>query len=91
MIPKEERQEDGAGMFMRPPHPDACQECAAVHHHSLPHNKYSLYYAMKFFNDYGREPTWGDAMAHCSDEVKEAVRELIRNKYDTTDQQEKSS
>lgn len=31
----------------------------------------SLYYQYKFHAAHGRWPTWVDAMAHCSEEIKE--------------------
>ncbi len=47
-----------------------CPVCAATHSTEQPHNKGSLYYQYNFFDEHGRWPTWQDAMAHCSDEVK---------------------
>lgn len=48
-----------------------CQECGVRHSPEQPHNKDSLYYQYHFYNEHGRWPTWADAMAHCSPEVKE--------------------
>ncbi len=53
-----------------PPSKDCCQECAVKHDPSQPHNAQSLYYCFKFNLENGRSPTWADAMAHCSEEVK---------------------
>jgi hypothetical protein len=55
--------------------PDVCQECAVDHAHDQPHDKQSLYYQMRFHGIHGRWPTWTDAMAHCTPEVKVAWRE----------------
>lgn len=52
------------------PAKDCCQECAVKHDPKQPHNAQSLYYAFKFNLSNGRSPTWADAMAHCSEEVK---------------------
>ncbi len=48
----------------------ACSECAVKHDPDQPHNKGSLTYQYKFYNQHGRWPTWADAMAHCPEEVK---------------------
>lgn len=50
--------------------PGTCPECAEIHDPKQPHNKASLVYQYKFYNQHGRFPTWADAMAHCSDETK---------------------
>lgn len=57
-------------MMLLPPRPDCCQTCAVAHHPSHPHNPQSLYYQMAFQMENGRAPTWQDAMAHCSPEMK---------------------
>lgn len=54
-----------------PPAKGACQECAIYHDKELPHNKDSMFYQIKFYMKTGRNPSWKDAMAHCSDEMKE--------------------
>lgn len=62
-----------------PPAPDLCQKCATKHDSHEPHNQESMYWHTWFENEYGRVPTWEDAMAHCSDEIKEFWRfELSR-------------
>lgn len=67
------------GMMLLPPKPGVCQECATDHDPEMPHNKQSLYYQTKFQMEHGRAATWEDAMAHCSDEVKEAwKKELLK-------------
>jgi hypothetical protein len=60
-----------SSMMLLPPKPDVCQECAVDHDPRLPHNQQSLYYQMKFKMEHGRDATWNDAMAHCTEEVKE--------------------
>jgi len=57
-------------MMLLPPEPHLCQECATDHEPTAPHNPQSMYYEVKFRMEHGRAPTWEDAMAHCSDEVK---------------------
>jgi hypothetical protein len=50
--------------------PKTCPECACKHDPSQPRNLQSLTYQYKFYDKYGRWPTWTDAMEHCSEEVK---------------------
>lgn len=50
---------------------DVCPECGVKHDPEMPHNRNSAFYLFVFYDDNGRWPTWADAMAHCSDEVKE--------------------
>lgn len=50
--------------------PGTCQECAVKHGPEFPHDQQSLTYQYKFYDQHGRWPTWEDAMAHCSEEMK---------------------
>ena len=56
-----------------------CTECAVAHDPEQPHNCNSLTYQYKFYDQHGRWPTWKDAMEHCSDEVKEAWTQALRD------------
>lgn len=51
--------------------PGTCPMCGVAHDPAQPHNCESLTYQYKFYDEHGRWPTWADAMAHCSPEVKE--------------------
>lgn len=51
--------------------PGTCPECAVDHKPDQPHNAQSLYYQYRFFGLHGRWPNWIDAMAHCTDEIKQ--------------------
>lgn len=54
-----------------------CPDCATVHEPPMPHNQQSLHWQYSFMEKNGRWPTWKDAMAHCSDEMKAAwIKEL---------------
>lgn len=65
------------GLILLPPSPDKCQECAVAHVPEAPHNAHSLFYQTKFNMAHGRSATWVDAMAHCSDHIKQRwVEEL---------------
>lgn len=55
---------------IRAPRPGACKICATVHQPGQPHDRDSLYYQNWFRKRYKRLPTWADAMAHCSEDVK---------------------
>lgn len=57
-------------MTMLPPQGDVCQACAVKHDHDQPHNQQSLYWQYHFYSMHDRWPTWTDAMAHCTPEVK---------------------
>lgn len=58
--------------ILPPSNPLACKECACVHDPQMPHNQQSLYYQYTFRQLHGRWPTWADAMAHCTNEMKQA-------------------
>jgi hypothetical protein len=65
------------GLMLLPCRPDVCQECAVDHPVDHPHNAGSMYYQYRFRAKHKRWPTWEDAMAHCSEDVKSKVREVI--------------
>ncbi len=57
-------------MLAGTPPPGACPECAVKHDPGQPHDQASLAYRYKFYDQHGRWPSWEDAMAHCSEDVK---------------------
>lgn len=59
-------------VFIMPPMPGVCQECAVQHDPAMPHDKDSLYYQMRFYQKNKRWPTWADAMRHCNELIKAA-------------------
>ena len=63
-------REDEAHILLSPPLAGLCPECATEHDPAEPHDMDSLYYRHKFRRRHGRFPTWGDAMAHCTDDVR---------------------
>ncbi len=63
-----------------PPPAGTCPECAVAHGPELPHNQQSLFYQYKFYNDNGRWPTWEEAMAHCSEDMKQFWRTELRKR-----------
>lgn len=54
-------------------HPEGtCPECALAHPPEDPHNRDSLFYQYRFYEQHGRWPTWDDAMAHVAEERRAA-------------------
>lgn len=72
-------QQVGA-MTLLPAKEGTCPECAVAHDPTIPHDQQSLYYQMRFYGQHHRWPTWNDAMAHCSPEVKAATRKVLKEK-----------
>ena len=67
-------------MMLLPPRPGTCPECAVNHDPGAPHNRDSLTYQYKFYDQHGRFPSWADAMEHCDPEVKEAWTQALEAK-----------
>lgn len=68
------------GFKLLPAKPGTCPKCAVKHEDSQPHNQQSLYWQYYFYADYGRWPTWADAMAHCDEQTKSFwVSELAKH------------
>lgn len=55
-----------------------CPMCAVKHDPDMPHNRDSLTYQYKFYDEHGRFPTWADAMAHCPKEIKEIFTQALQ-------------
>lgn len=72
-------------MKLLPCRPDVCQECAVDHEQQLPHDAQSLYYQYKFYGEYGRWPTWKDAVAHCHKKVRDACEAKLREMGEWTE------
>ena len=60
----------GFTLFDRTPD-GTCPLCAVKHDPAQPHNRDSLAYQYKFYDEHGRWPTWKDAMEHCDQVVKD--------------------
>jgi predicted glycoside hydrolase/deacetylase ChbG (UPF0249 family) len=71
------QEKHGMTLFGNTP-PGTCPECATTHDPDQPHNQQSLTYQYKFYDQHGRWPTWADAIAHCSPEVKQLWRESLK-------------
>lgn len=67
-------------MLLLPPNADVCPVCAVDHPDDQPHNAQSLYYQYRFFATHGRWPTWADAVAHCTPELREAWETELRRR-----------
>lgn len=69
------------GMMMIGRTPEGtCPECAVKHDQKQPHNRDSLTYQYKFYDQKGRWPTWEDAMAHCPDNIKEYWKKELKKR-----------
>lgn len=62
---------------LMPPKKGTCSECGVNHPPEAPHNKDSMFYQYKFAKENGRWPSWDDASAHCTDEVKEILKIIL--------------
>lgn len=67
------------GMMLLPPAQNKCQQCAVDHKPEQPHNQQSLFWQYWFYGKKGRWPTWSDAMAHCTDELKQQWTEALKD------------
>lgn len=56
--------------LLKNPAPGCCPECGRKHDADWPHERDKLYYQYKFYDEHGYWPSWADAMAHCSEDVK---------------------
>lgn len=65
------------GITMLPTKPGTCPECGVAHDPRMPHNRDSLAYMYNFFDKHERWPSWADAMAHCSEDVKAYWRDQL--------------
>lgn len=57
-------------MRLLPAEPGTCAMCATAHDEREPHNRWSLFYQMRFKQKYGRDATDADAIAHLSAEYR---------------------
>jgi len=64
--------------------PGTCPTCGVAHAPEDPHRLKSLFFKYSFFDEHGRNPTQEDAMAHCSEAVKEFYREGMKKQCNLT-------
>jgi len=57
-----------------------CPICDVKHDPKQPHNRDSLAYQYKFYDENGRWPTWADAMAHCPEDIKGFWTKALRER-----------
>lgn len=67
-------------MTILPAHPSKCQFCSVDHRPDEAHNKDSLFYHTRFHIKHGRSPTWADAVAYCSVEIRKQWKEALIEK-----------
>jgi hypothetical protein len=65
-------------MMLLPPGPDVCPICAVKHETNQAHDCQSLYYQYRFYGVRHRWPTWADAVAHCTPELRAAWERELR-------------
>ncbi len=66
------------GVQLLPAKKGTCPVCATEHPPEHIHNNQSIFYQMRFQGTYGRWPTWADAIAHCSAEIRAAAEQTLR-------------
>ena len=66
-------------MHLLQPAEGTCPTCAVEHVATNPHNCQSMYYQMRFYGLRRRWPTWADALAHCSENVRAAWKERLED------------
>jgi hypothetical protein len=54
-----------------------CPICGTAHAPESPHSASSMTYQFRFQREHGRLPTWEDAIAHCSEEDKDLMRNVL--------------
>jgi hypothetical protein len=57
-----------------------CSQCAVIHEPDMPHDNQSLAYQYSFYAEHDRWPTWVDAMAHCTQDVREGWSAALRER-----------
>ena len=65
------------GWTLMPPGGDVCQTCATDHAVEEPHNPASLYWQTARAMADQPQPTWVEALEHCTDEVYAGWREVL--------------
>lgn len=65
-------------LYVLPPSPDVCQTCGVKHAEEEPHDPTSFFYKYLFSCSWSRNPTWNDAMAHCSDETQQRWKNFLQ-------------
>lgn len=65
-------------IILLPPPIAACPVCAMPHTPGEAHNADSQYYKLRFAILHGRPPSWADAIAHCTPQIRDKwTRELL--------------
>lgn len=71
------------GFTLLPPAAGVCQQCAVDHEPNEPHDAESLRYQFWFYGQHERWPTWADAMAHCTAEIRAVTTAVLAEHGDT--------
>lgn len=65
-------------MMLLPPPKGVCPICAVKHDDAFPHDATSMYYQYRFYGIRQRWPTWADAAAHCTVELRQNWRQALK-------------
>lgn len=65
-----------------------CDECGANHSFGTPHKWGADRYMATFFNKHGVLPTWGDAIAHCREDIRNNWSVVLMDQGVTAEQLE---
>ncbi len=60
--------------------PGVCGMCGRRHKADQPHDKSSLYYQYRFYDENGRFASWADAMQHCDRTTKMMWRHSLQER-----------
>lgn len=71
---------DTVNFHLLPPAEGKCIQCAKDHDPAAPHDPTSLLYQFRFHAQYGRLPTWADAMEHCRPPVQKVWTSALAEK-----------
>lgn len=66
--------------MLLPPPEGCCRICAVKHEPDFPHNAQSLFYQMRFRMRYGRDGTWADCAAHCTEQMQATWRKMLEER-----------
>lgn len=67
-------------MYLLPPKPGVCSVCAVDHQDGEAHSAESVYYHYWFYAKHNRWPTWADAIAHCTPQVRQLWQQELEQR-----------
>lgn len=64
-------------VLVMPPPKGMCPECGQDHDPGWMHDVNSAIYWLRFIKRHDRRPRWSDAMAHCSPEIRDCLKQKM--------------